>query len=235
MFVSAVCFLFLLTIFIWEWHGYPKKSIPSPQRNAFYAGCTWLNSLQHRYIETMTYENQSSSFLECFPTILEFDWLTKRATARVTPAFACPETSANRFSNTSMRRKRNFSFPKRTLWSKGKHQRWNKRPSYSLKRQVFFSFYSQHCFPRFDGFRVVFLEVLTRRLTGYSFRVLSSNFIQFSFTYDDIWLSETVRQTKTLQRCHTYIPGRTSVRLGRKHVPKVTMLLVIHDSYRFIS
>ena len=39
---------------------------------------------------------------------------------------------------------------------------------------------------------------------------------------------------KFLQRCHTYIPGRTSVRLGRKNVPKVTMLLVIHDSYRFL-
>ena len=170
-----------------------------------------------------------------FPDNPWVDWLTKRATARVTPAFACPETSANRFSNTSMRRKRNLSFPKRTLWSKGKHQRWNKRPSYSLKRQVFFSFYSQHCCPRFDDFRVVFHEVLTRRLTGYSFRVLFSNLIQFSFTYDDIWLSETVRQTKTLQRCHTYIPGRTSVPLGRKNVPKVTMLLVIHHSYRFFS
>ena len=56
---------------------YPKKSIPSPQRNACYAGCTWLDSLQHRYIEKATYENQSSSFLECFLTILEFDWVRK--------------------------------------------------------------------------------------------------------------------------------------------------------------
>ena len=42
------------------------------------------------------------------PTILEFDWLRKRATPSVTLAFTCPETSANRFSNTSMRRKSQF-------------------------------------------------------------------------------------------------------------------------------
>ena len=63
----------------------------------------------------MTYDYQSSSFLECFPTILEYDWLTKRATARVTPAFTCPETSANRFSNTSMRRKSQFFLQNETF------------------------------------------------------------------------------------------------------------------------
>ena len=69
---------------------YPKKSIPSPKRNACHAGCTWLNSLAHRYIETTTYEKQPSSFLECFLTILEFDWLRKRVTARVTPIQLLP-------------------------------------------------------------------------------------------------------------------------------------------------
>ena len=151
------------------------------------------------------------------------------------PAFTCPETWANRFMYTSMGRKSqffplkwNFSFTKRTLWSAWKHQRWNKRPRYSLKRQVFFPFCSQHCCPRFACFRVVFLEVVTRRLTEYSFRVLFSNLIQFSFTYENIWLAETVRQTKP---CSVVTP--TSVRLGRKTVPKVTMLLVIDDSCRF--
>lgn len=50
----------------------------------------------------------------------------------------------------------NFSFTKRTLWTEEKHQRWNKRPSYSLKRQVFSSFCLQHCCPQFAGFRLFF-------------------------------------------------------------------------------
>ena len=42
------------------------------------------------------------------PTILEFDCLRKRATPWMTLAFTYPETSANRFSNASMRRKSQF-------------------------------------------------------------------------------------------------------------------------------
>ena len=42
------------------------------------------------------------------PTILEFDCLRKRATPWMTLAFTYPETSANRFSHASMRRKSQF-------------------------------------------------------------------------------------------------------------------------------
>ena len=191
---------------------YPKKSIPSPQRNACYTGCTWLSSLQHHYIETTTYDNQSSSFLKCFLTILKFDSLRKWVTARVTPTQLLPVQKPRQIisvdatkESISFPLKWNFSFTKHTLWSEGKHQRWNKRPSYSLKRQVFFLFCSQHCCRQFAGFWVFFLDVLTHCLTGYSFRVLFSNLIQFSFTYKNIWLAETVRQRKKLQHCHACV------------------------------
>ena len=94
-------------------------------------------------------------YVQCFLTILEFDWLRKRATARVTPVQLLPVRKPLQIVSVMRRRmprksqffhlKWNFSFTKRTLWSEGKHQRWNTWPSYSLKRQVFFSFCSQHC------------------------------------------------------------------------------------------
>ena len=58
-----------------------------------------------------------------------------------------------------------------------------KGPAILLKGKYFFSFCSQHFCPRFAGFRVVFLEVLTRRLTGYSFRVLILTLIQCFFFF----------------------------------------------------
>ena len=92
-----------------------------------------------------TYENQSSSFFGKFPDN-PWIWLAKEGRDS-NPAFTCPETSANRFSNRSLRQKSQFfsikwnlSFTKRTLWSEENHQQWNKRPSYSLKGKYSFHF-----------------------------------------------------------------------------------------------
>ena len=162
-------------------------------------------------------------------------WLAKEARdcpRDSDPAFTCPETSANRFSSTSMRRKSqffplkwNFSFTKRALWSEGKHQRWNKRPSYSLKRQVFFSFCSQHCCPRFAGFRVVF-----RVDTPFNWILLQS----FIFKSHSIFF-----HLRKYMITRNNSANKNLAALSRVHVcpfrPKITMLLVIDDSYRFFS
>ena len=190
-----------------------QKVYPFPSKK-----CLLCSLHLAKFIATSLHRNNDlrESVFQLFEMFSDNPWIWLAKEAR-----DCPRDSSLPRQIVSVIRRSdervNFSskmklfFAKRALWSKGKHQWWNKRPSYSLKRQVFFSFCSQHCCPRFDGFRVVFLEVLTRRLTGYSFRVLFSNLIQFSFTYKNIWLAETVRQKKTLQRCHTYILGCLSV------------------------
>lgn len=125
-----------------------------------------------KFIATSLHRNNglSESVFQLFGMFPDNPWIWLANEAREcprdsNPAFTCFETWANRFSNTSMGRKSqffplkwNFSFTKRTLWSEWKHQRWNKRPSYSLKRQVFFSFFSQHCCPRFACFELFFLK-----------------------------------------------------------------------------
>ena len=109
------------------------------------------------------------------PTILEFDWLRKRATPCVTPAFTCPETSANRFSNTSMRRKsqvflwnETFLFVNVRCEAKGNISDGIKGLVILLKGKYSFILFT-------TLLPAVWWFLLTRRLTGYSFRVLFSN------------------------------------------------------------
>ena len=137
-------------------------------------------------------------------------WLAKEACdcpSDSGPAFTCPETSANRFSDASTdATKESFFLSNETFLLLNVRCEVKRNISDGINGLAILlkGKYSFHFVHNIAGFRVVFLLVLTLRLTGCSFRVLFSNLIQFSFTYENIWLAETVRQTKTLQRCHAY-------------------------------